>query len=268
MDTLRIILILGGVLLLLGIYLWEHFKTRRREEEEEWQGEEFDEDERIDPSLDNGNPFDDDWEVVPIPARREAAASDDSLDDLKGITAGSDNEDSDESEVAPAVAHETQEQAVDEPRDELLSQPAEGEQTEPDEEVIILSLLAGEGDTFNGMQLLDAMEICGLSHGEMGIFHYQDLDSGKPLFSVANVLEPGSFDMETIGELETPGLALFMQLPAPVDGEKALLTFVQQAKRLKEELSGTLTDSRRRELTRETLDELKNTARRFRVTAE
>ncbi len=240
MDSLRIILIVGGIALLLGIYLWDRIRSRKRDELGRWQDIEIDGAAgRSDPLLSNDNPFDDDWEVVPIPAHRDAQADDDNLEGLKGIVALSD--------------------------EDIVGDIDSGQ---PQEAVIILSLMAREGNTFNGMQLLDAMELCGLTHGEMGIFHYTELESGKPLFSIANVLEPGSFDREHMGDIETPGLAMFMQLPAPIDGEKALLTFVQQAKRLKERLSGHLTDGQRRELTRETLDDLKTTARRFRVTAE
>lgn len=243
MDTLRIILIAGGIALIVGIYLWDRFQARKRNDPGRWQDIELESEEgRSDPLISTDNPFDDEWEVRPIPAKRESGGGDESLEGLKGIVALSSDEIVEETTESPAEAEE--------------------------EEVIILSLMAAEGEQYNGMQLLDAMEQCGLSHGEMDIFHYLDLDTNQPLFSVANVLEPGSFDMETIGEVETPGLALFMQLPAPIDGEKALLTFVQQAKRLKEQLGGQLTDRQRRELTRETLDELKETARRFRVTAE
>lgn len=245
MDTLRIILIAGGIALIVAIYLWDRIQSRRRDELGRWQDIEIEGEEGInDPLINNDNPFDDDWEVRPIPARRETGNDDDNFDGLKGIVALSD--------------------------DDIVDIPGSADDTrvKPDEEVIILSLMANEGETFNGMQLLDAMEMAGLHHGDMGIFHYTDLDSDQTLFSVANVLEPGSFDMATLGDIETPGLALFMRLPAPIDGEKALLTFVQQAKRLKEQLSGKLTDSQRRELTRETLDDLKSTARRFRVTAE
>lgn len=241
MDTLRIILIVGGIALIVGIYLWDRIQSRRRDELGRWQDIEIEQQEgQSDPLLSNDNPFDDDWEVRPIPARRDDSSMDDSLDGLKGI-------------VALSSEDIVEEEATD---------------GQPEGEVLILSLMAGENNTFNGMQLLDAMEVCGLHHGEMGIFHYTDLDTNQTLFSIANVLEPGSFDLDTIGELETPGLALFMRLPAPIDGEKALLTFVQQAKRLKEQLNGRLTDSQRRELSRETLDELKETARRYRVTAE
>lgn len=241
MDTLRIILIAGGIALIVGIYLWDRIQSRRRDELGRWQDIDIEQQEgHIDPLISNDNPFDDDWEVRPIPARRDDSSVDDNLEGLKGIVALS--------------------------SDDIVDDELSAEQ--PKEEVVILSLMAGEGRTFNGMQLLDAMELCGLHHGDMGIFHYNDIDTNQTLFSIANVLEPGSFDLAAIGELETPGLALFMRLPAPIDGEKALLTFVQQAKRLKEQLSGRLTDGQRRELTRETLDELKETARRYRVTAD
>jgi len=242
MDTLRIILIAGGVALIVGIYLWDRVQTRRNRGPGRWQDLKLDVREgRSDPLISNENPFDDNWRVEAIPAHRANSNEPDALDGLKGIVALSNDDIVEEGELNSDAA---------------------------DQAVIIFSLMAPEGETYNGMQLLDAMELCGLSHGEMGIFHYQEIESGQSLFSVANVLEPGSFDVATIGDLETPGLALFMQLPAPIDGEKALLTFVQQAKRLKEQLGGKLTDRQRRELTRDTLDELKQTARRFRVTAE
>jgi FtsZ-interacting cell division protein ZipA len=241
MDSLRIFLILGGIALVLVIYLWDRLRSRKRDELVRWQDMEIEsEDGHHDPLIRDDNPFDGGWQDESIQAYRGNGAADDDFDELKGIVALSDEDIVAVDDVPP----------------------------QSEEEVIILSLMAEEGSTFNGMQLLDAMELCGLSHGEMGIFHYQDLDSDRPLFSIANVLEPGSFDKDHMDELETPGLALFMRLPAPIDGERALLTFVQQAKRLKEQLSGTLTDGQRRELTREILDDLKTTARRFRVFAE
>ena len=36
------------------------------------------------------------------------------------------------------------------------------------------------------------------------------------MFSVANIKKPGSFEMGTIQELETPAIAFFLTLPAPM----------------------------------------------------
>ena len=50
----------------------------------------------------------------------------------------------------------------------------------------------------------------GLKFGEMNIFHY--MDGNRSVFSLANMLEPGSFDADTIHELKTTGLTVFMQI--------------------------------------------------------
>jgi len=257
MDWMRISLLLVGVVMVLAIYLWERYKQRRRDAAQRWRDIELDDESTDEADLfvppplttTSDDPLSEGWSGAAIKAERRLTIGDEVLAGLKGITPAH-TEEGDEIAAAADGA----------PRER-------GEETPRDEAVIVLALLAREGECFNGMQILDAMELCGLSYGRMGIFHYPETDTGEILFSIANVLEPGSFERERMDELETPGLALIMPLPAPIDGEKALLTFVQQAKRLRERLAGRLTDGQRRELTRETIDELKQTARRFRIAA-
>ena len=68
----------------------------------------------------------------------------------------------------------------------------------------------------NGKQFLAGAEInssaqaMGLSFGEMNIFHYKP--DGQTVFSLANMLEPGSFDADTIHDLKTSGLTVFMKI--------------------------------------------------------
>jgi len=68
----------------------------------------------------------------------------------------------------------------------------------------------------NGKQILAGAEInssaqaMGLSFGEMNIFHYKP--KGQTVFSLANMLEPGSFDADTIHDLKTSGLTVFMKI--------------------------------------------------------
>src|SRR5699024_6103140 len=78
----------------------------------------------------------------------------------------------------------------------------------PVERSVSLFVTAREGQCFQGPDLVVAMEKAGLEYGDMAIFHR--LLDGKPeqgaVFSVANMVKPGSFDMATMTELETPGL--------------------------------------------------------------
>ena len=80
--------------------------------------------------------------------------------------------------------------------------------------VIALNVMAREGQRFHGLDILNATQEQGFVFGEMSLFHiYPDeADKRRPLCSLANTIEPGSFDIEHMAETETPGLLLFMQL--------------------------------------------------------
>ncbi len=61
-----------------------------------------------------------------------------------------------------------------------------------------------------GSQINSSAQAMGLTFGEMNIFHYRP--AGHNVFSLANMLEPGSFDAETIHDLKTSGLTVFMKI--------------------------------------------------------
>ena len=83
--------------------------------------------------------------------------------------------------------------------------------------VIALTVMARNGRRLDGAEVSRAVQDAGMEFGDMGIFHRLSSaeDGAVPLFSLADVLKPGYFDPERIGELRTPGLALFMELPGP-----------------------------------------------------
>ncbi len=62
----------------------------------------------------------------------------------------------------------------------------------------------------NGAEINSSAQAMGLTFGEMNIFHYKP--KGQTVFSLANMLEPGSFDADTIHDLKTSGLTLFMKI--------------------------------------------------------
>lgn len=77
-------------------------------------------------------------------------------------------------------------------------------------DIIVLYILPKPDQTLAGSQVNSSAQAMGLSFGEMNIFHY--MDNNRSVFSLANMLEPGSFDADTIHELKTTGLTIFMQI--------------------------------------------------------
>ncbi len=77
-------------------------------------------------------------------------------------------------------------------------------------DIIVLYILPKPDQVLAGSQINSSAQAMGLSFGEMNIFHY--MDDKRSVFSLANMLEPGSFDATTIHELKTTGLTVFMQM--------------------------------------------------------
>jgi len=131
--------------------------------------------------------------------------------------------------------------------------------------LISLTVMAAEGRHFHGPELLEAFDGAGLYFGDYKIFHAPvDLEKidGPKLFSVANILEPGTLEPDTMADLRTPGLILFGQLPARIHGSEVLNFMVATGRHLAKTLGGTLCDGRRRPLTDEVVRELRHRVER------
>ncbi|MDZ7662719.1 cell division protein ZipA [Thiohalophilus sp.] len=131
--------------------------------------------------------------------------------------------------------------------------------------VIVLNIMAKSGHYFPGNDVLAALRADELQHGEMQIFHrYPDgAANGRPVFSLANTVEPGTFDLNTLDQLQTPGLSLFMQLPGPMDSREAFELMLKTGRNLAEQLGGDLCDERRNVLTLQTIGHLKEQIESF-----
>lgn len=128
-----------------------------------------------------------------------------------------------------------------------------------EEKIVVINLAAAEGRRFPGSHLVQALESAGMRYGQHQIFHRTlETSSGSAaLFSAANILEPGMFDMERIADFDTPGVAFFMCLPGPYDG---LVTFEQMlatAREVAERLGGHLLDGRRCDLTHQSIEHIR-----------
>jgi cell division protein ZipA len=90
-----------------------------------------------------------------------------------------------------------------------------------------------------------ALRAAGMQHGRYGIFHR----AGKagvddPLFSVANLTEPGSFDLSDLDKSTIPGMSFFMTLPGSGDPVAAFDLMVETARSLAHDLDAELHDEK------------------------
>lgn len=138
----------------------------------------------------------------------------------------------------------------------------------PIERIVSLFVTAREGHSFCGTDLLVATEKVGLEYGDMGIFHrlVDNRPDLGPVFSVANMVKPGRFDLRAIERMETAGLGFFMTLPGPLPALDAWDAMLPAAQRLAELLDGLLLDEERNALGRQRIahirDELRGWDRR------
>ena len=139
---------------------------------------------------------------------------------------------------------------------------AEKPNTQP-EEVLVIHLMANKGEKVAGQQLLDAVLSAGLRYGAMKIFHrhLSDDGSGPVLFSMANLVNPGTFDLNTMSDLEVPGVTLFMALDDIEDPVDALNIMIEAVDSIVGDLKLNVMDESRSSMTRNTIDHYRQRAR-------
>lgn len=137
--------------------------------------------------------------------------------------------------------------------------------TEEPSEVLILYVLLPEHKDMKGAALLSSLLTLGFKYGEMDIFH-RHLDSsgsGEVLFSLANMFNPGTFDIDAMEKMSTRGVSLFMTLPGPGEPLQNFNLMHNAAKKLAEEFGGQVLDGQRSVLTVQTVRHYVDKIREF-----
>jgi len=127
-------------------------------------------------------------------------------------------------------------------------------------DIVVLYILAKPNKQLAGSQVNSSAQAMGLSFGEMNIFHYRK--GGRNVFSLANMLEPGSFDANTIHDIKTTGLTVFMQIQGddPLDD---LTEMLQRSYQLAGLLDARLCNHRREPLTEQDAENYRTQVRRL-----
>ncbi|PLY12042.1 MAG: cell division protein ZipA [Sedimenticola sp.] len=260
-DTLRLILFIAGVILILGIYFLGRKKrtasrihaTRKAlddgmsstiypEEPDDDLNDSFDEDEWRDEKIE------------PTFAVETDALADQTLDSLS-------IDEREESTPPPAP------KKAEPPKQTTFSFSAEDPEDATDPilgsdlpvKIVVLNLIAKKGK-ISGSQLKQVCDEVELVHGEMQIYHrYADGDArqGKAIFSMANMVEPGTFPNQEIEDFETPGVILFAQLPGPKDGLATFSDMLFTAERMAAVLDAELQDETHSALSKQTIEHIR-----------
>jgi cell division protein ZipA len=235
MENLRLILLIIGAGIVLGIYLFSLYQNRKDTLPR------HDGSQRTAPVLGENDGFDDfdyDDDLDDVVNQVGEFYADDGLaaDPLDGFT------------PAPAKSESNN----------VVRANDKGANAAPDR-VFVLYVMAPRGVPFRGPVLLNALSAAGLEYGDMQIFHRTDILDGqeKVLFSAANIKEPGIFDLSAMDSFTTEGIVLFLQIPGSVDGVYAFDAIVESARILADNLDSAVCDASRSVMTNQTISHMR-----------
>ena len=240
MSDLRLILLIIGCCLVLGVYLWEIFRKRQKRNK-----------------ADILNAAD---EIPDIPITPISDFSDEdynkAIADLTELSAHLQNN-SLSSESAINASKERIEE-VDTERAAKRGIDEINNDNETEENILAFYITAPINNQFNGTAIKKILTDIGMIYGDMNIFHYYENDIagnydrdvklknknvGKPLFSVANMFEPGTFTTE-MDKLKTKGIVVFMYEIDSINRYKIFESmFFSNVQRIAEYLGGEIKTS-------------------------
>lgn len=261
-DILRLILFLAGAALILGIYLFDRFKRRverhRQRHDEQWdEPEPVDEawlEERSDPQWEQEiTAAEEEPESFEAATGVDRSVDDDDLARLSGLMS------------EEAAVHRRTRRPAEQISLRLFGGDSQSQQDRNPSpgvslptKILQLNVVPRQG-MFRGDDILCVVAEVDLDFGEMDIYHRYDPDAGEdtPVFSMANIVEPGTFPVDNMEGFTTPGLTLFAMLPGPKDGLSTFSELLFTAERLAMLLDGELQDNTHSVLSKQTVEHMR-----------
>jgi len=129
-----------------------------------------------------------------------------------------------------------------------------------DDMVIALTIMAGDTTRFSGKAVKAGLDSSNLQFGDLQVYHRftTGLRNRQSIFSVANILDPGTLLPDELISLTTPGLLIFARLPGPVNGLIVFDDLLETAQSLTEKLGGTLCDDARQPISDSRLESMRS----------
>jgi cell division protein ZipA len=141
---------------------------------------------------------------------------------------------------------------------QFVTEPAKQQAENDWDMVIAFTVMAREGHSFSGKTVKAIFERLDLHFGEDQIFHRMMVGPQKQtLFSVANVLDPGTLLPDNFSTMSTPGLVVFATLPGPLNGLLLFDEVLDAARQMTDYLNGILCDEKRQPLSPDDIEILR-----------
>ncbi|WP_423848470.1 cell division protein ZipA [Actinobacillus arthritidis] len=133
-------------------------------------------------------------------------------------------------------------------KNSMQAEPIKEQKNIAENNMIMLYVVAPEGQQFRGDYVVQSLEALGFQYGEYQIFHrHQHLGNhtSPVIFSVANMMQPGVFDLTKIEQFSTVGLVLFMHLPSEGNDAVNLKLLLKTTENLAQALGGFVLNEHR-----------------------
>ncbi len=264
MDSLRLVLMVIALLVFVGVFFWSSRSEKRTGKPAKWRRATA----REAPSLSDlsHDDYDDsDIEAVRMSPLDEPADEPQETQERMIITESEDelltgtqgafpfDELSDDGTSSPMTKADT--------TDTIASDAATAKAKPARENILLLGLMSDSEQGFSGSTALSAFREVGLEHGDMNIFHHFGIGhppAKKPLFSLANMFEPGDFDPRQLEHaVSSSGYVLFMRADGQRDDRVSLELMLNTANRLAVLLDAQVLDRSRQPLSEETIEQMR-----------
>ena len=139
-----------------------------------------------------------------------------------------------------------------------------GDESESLEDVIVIWMCAKPGCRLEGEGLLKELSARGVRFFSDGVFRKTDPEGSDLWYTIANGIEPGTFDMSDPAAMATPRIAMLLPLGSVGDPGTAFEDMLDVAGHLAESFGGSLKDERRSDMGVQTVEHCRQRIREYR----
>lgn len=268
-DILRLILFVAGVALILGIYFWDRHKKinervhairRAQQSGEPAQSEPNElvkgvasESMKTEPSISI------DALSEPVAGKADSIAGQEPATEVEPVHGDFEQDLKDLGALLKDERADSQFREAEQVEFSFSAEPELEDESLIDLPELILQInLKVRKTPLSWQQVVDAATEVGLEYGDMQIYHRREPEAGDRIsFSMANMVNPGTFPATDDGQFSCPGLTLFSQLPGPKDGLAIFSDMLFTAERLASLLDAQLQDEHHSDLSKQTIEHIR-----------